>query len=134
VFTVAAARQVADGVAKKEGAVRLGFAELLILAIPVALVAAAVVVVVFQARAQARRAKAFGYPTLLAYLRAAPRNDEEKRDATDLALKGLVICMVGFVFVPLLLVGLLPFFYGARKVVYASMGLGLADDSGNQPR
>jgi hypothetical protein len=33
----------------------------------------------------ARRAKRFGYPTTRAYLRAAPRSDEERRDAADLA-------------------------------------------------
>jgi hypothetical protein len=77
---------------------------------------------------QARKARYYGYPSLGAYLRAAPRTDEERRDAVDLALKGLVICLLGLIFPPLLLVGLFPFFYGARKLVYASMGLGLLDD------
>jgi hypothetical protein len=30
---------------------------------------------------------------------------------------------------PLLLVGLFPLFYGVRKIIYASMGLGLLDDA-----
>ena len=81
---------------------------------------------------QVRQAHEAGYPSLAAYLRAAPRGDQEKRDAADLALKGLVLCMLGLLFPPLLLLGLFPFFYGARKVVYASMGLGLVDDS-DQP-
>jgi len=114
--------------------VHVGVAELLILAVIALPVCAAAVAVIFVAGGQVRRAREFGYPTFLAYLRAAPRNDDEKRDAADLALKGLVICMVGFLFAPLLLIGLVPFFYGARKVVYASMGLGLADDTDNQPR
>lgn len=83
---------------------------------------------------QVRRASEGGYPSLAAYLRAAPRTDAEKRDAADLALKGLVLCMLGLLFPPLMLFGLFPFFYGARKVVFASMGLGLADDSDQQGR
>jgi hypothetical protein len=30
---------------------------------------------------------------------------------------------------PVLLIGLFPMFYGARKIAYASMGLGLVDDA-----
>jgi hypothetical protein len=37
-----------------------------------------------------RRATRLGYTSTAVYLRAAPRSDAEKRDATDLALKGLV--------------------------------------------
>jgi hypothetical protein len=37
--------------------------------------------------------------------------------------------MLGLLFSPLVLVGLLPLLYGARKVLYASMGLGLVDDA-----
>ena len=75
-----------------------------------------------------RRARRFGYGSIAAYLRAAPRSDPEKRDAVDLALKGLVFCVLGMVFPPFTLIGLIPLFYGGRKVVYASMGLGLIDD------
>jgi hypothetical protein len=39
-----------------------------------------------------------------------------------------VICALGLLFPPLMLVGLFPFFYGARKLVWAWMGLGLIDD------
>lgn len=76
-----------------------------------------------------RRARRFAYPTTGAYLRAAPRSDPEKRDAADLALKGIVCCLVGLVFAPFLLVGLVPLFYGGRKLAYVSMGLGLVDDA-----
>src|SRR4030095_2485182 len=72
-----------------------------------------------------RRAKRFGSPGTLAYLRAAPRSDDEKRDAADLALKGVVCCLLGILLPPLALGGLVPLFYGGRKFVYASMGLGL---------
>jgi hypothetical protein len=74
------------------------------------------------------RAKRFGYASTSAYLRAAPRSDAEKRDAADLALRGLVFCILGLLVPPLVLVGLIPLFYGGRKLVYASMGLGLVDD------
>ncbi len=76
-----------------------------------------------------REAQRLGYPSLSSYLRAAPRTDEEKRDAVSLALKGLVLCMLGLFFPPFLLLGLLPLFYGARKVAWASLGLGLVDDA-----
>jgi hypothetical protein len=74
------------------------------------------------------RARRFGYRSTRAYLRAAPRTDAEKRDAADLALRGLVFCALGLLFSPFVLVGLVPLFYGGRKLVYASMGLGLVDD------
>lgn len=57
-----------------------------------------------------------------------PRSDDERKDAADLALKGLVFCLLGLLFAPMVLIGLLPLFYGGRKLVYASMGLGLVDD------
>ena len=75
-----------------------------------------------------RRARRFGYPSTRAYLRATPRSDPERRDAADLALKGAVFCLLGLLFAPFVLVGLVPFFYGGRKLMYASMGLGLVDD------
>jgi len=96
------------------------------------LVIGTILVVVLTLRAQRRKAAELGYPSLGVYLRAAPRTDEERRDAADLALKGLVICLLGLLFPPLLLVGLFPFFYGARKTLYATMGLGLVDDT-DQP-
>jgi hypothetical protein len=80
-----------------------------------------------------RRAKWFGYASTRAYLRAAPRSDAEKRDAADLALRGLVCCALGLLIGPLVLIGLVPLFYGGRKVVYASMGLGLVDDADPPP-
>lgn len=88
----------------------------------------AVVMVWLLVRSQRRLAKSLGYPSLSAYLRAAPATDQEKRAAVDLALKGLVICLLGLIMPPVLLIGLFPMFYGARKVAYASMGLGLVDD------
>lgn len=89
----------------------------------------AVVMVWILLRGQRRIARKLGYPTLGAYLRAAPQTDEEKRAAVDLALKGMVICLLGLLMPPVLLIGMFPMFYGARKIAYASMGLGLVDDA-----
>ena len=67
-----------------------------------------------------RKALRLGYPSVGEYLRAAPRSDEEKRDAVSFALTGMVLCMLGLIFPPFLLIGLLPLFYGARKVACAA--------------
>ena len=91
-------------------------------------VLAAVVMVWLLMRGQRRVARGLGYPSLSAYLRAAPQTDEEKRAAVDLALKGLIISVLGLLMPPVLLIGLFPLFYGVRKIAYASMGLGLVDD------
>ena len=84
-------------------------------------------------RLLSRRAREFGYASRAEYVRAAPRTDAEKRDAVDLTLRGVALCVLGVLFAPFVLVGLNPLFYGGRKVVYASMGLGLVDDP-DQPR
>lgn len=76
-----------------------------------------------------KRARRFQYPSTRAYLRATPRSDAEKRDAVDLAMKGLAFCLMGLLFPPFVLIGLVPLFFGGRKVVSASMGLGLVDDA-----
>jgi len=94
-----------------------------------AAVTPAIVVFAKVVRDQQRKARRAGYASLSAYLREPPRTDEEKRDAIDLALKGGVVCLLGLLFPPLMLLGLLPLFYGTRKAIYGSMGLGLLDDS-----
>ncbi len=113
----------------------LGTGELFVLA-PILLMAIVplvltVVAAVFVFRSLSRRRREFGYGTLQQYLRAAPATDAEKRDAADLMLKGVVICLLGILFPPAVLLGVLPLFYGTRKVCYASMGLGLIDDAGD---
>jgi hypothetical protein len=100
---------------------------LIVLVVPALVVVCAAVATFLLFRSLRRRAREQGHSSLRAYLRAAPRSDEEKRDAADLALKGLILCLLGMIFAPAMLFGLVPFFYGARKVVYASMGLGYAD-------
>ncbi len=87
-----------------------------------------VIVAAVMWRGLGRRAAQFGYRSRSEFLRAAPATDDEKRHAADLMLKGVIICLCGLLFPPALLVGAIPLFYGARKVCYASMGLGLVDD------
>ena len=84
--------------------------------------------VVMTIRLLSRRATEFGYPSTGAYLRAVPQTDAEKRDAVDLTLRGVALCVLGALFSPFVLIGLVPMFYGGRKVAYASLGLGLVDD------
>jgi hypothetical protein len=105
----------------------IGVPELIILGIVGLPVLVAVGLVLFWVSFP-RRAKRLGYPGTRAYLRAAPRSDEERRDAADLLLKGLGFCLLAILFPPLVLVGLVPLFYGVRKFIYASMGLSLVDD------
>jgi hypothetical protein len=80
-----------------------------------------------------RNAEQSGYDSVGEYLRAVPVSDREKRESVDLALIGLVLCLVGRLFPPLLLVGLFPLFYGSRKLMYTHMGLGLIDDADEGP-
>ena len=103
---------------------------LLLIVLPLVL---ATVVGISMWRRMKKQAVEFGYPSMGAFLRAAPATDAEKRHATDLMLKGVVICLLGLLFPPALLVGAFPLFYGARKVCYASMGLGLVNDATDVP-
>ena len=107
----------------------LGMPELFILGLVFLPVLGALLLIWVVLSGQKRLARRLGYPSLGAYLKAAPQTDEEKRAAVDLALKGLVICLLGVMMPPVLLIGLFPLFYGARKIAYASMGLGLVDDA-----
>ncbi len=43
-------------------------------------------------------------------------------------MKGLVVALLGLIFAPIVLVGLVPLFYRGRKLAYATLGLGLVDD------
>jgi len=85
--------------------------------------AVATAIFVFIVRGLRRNAAAAGYPGVGAYLRAVPRNDEEKRQAVDLALKGAVLCALSLFFPPLILVGVFPFYYGSRKLILVWLGL-----------
>ena len=81
-----------------------------------------------------RRAKAKGHADLTAWLKAIPVSDEDRQDAVDLALKGGVACLLGLVFPPLLVIGVIPLFFGLRKLIYAALGLGLVSDEAVPPQ
>ena len=80
-------------------------------------------IMIFVVRRLRKNAAAAGYPGVGAYLRAVPRNDEEKRQAVDLALKGVILCGLGLFFPPMILVGVVPFYYGSRKLILVWLGL-----------
>jgi len=84
----------------------IGIPELIIILTILLPVPIGIALVANSVRVRARRLR---YPTVGAYLRAAPRSDAEKQDAADLVLKGLVFCLLGLLFPPFVLVGL-PFF------------------------
>ena len=62
-----------------------------------------------------RRAKQMGYANCRSYLRAIPKNDVEKQDAVSMAAKGMAICVLGVIFPPIIILGLIPLYYGVRK-------------------
>jgi len=62
------------------------------------------------------RVRQRGYDGLLPYLRELPWTDEQKWDAVELTLKGLVLCLLALLFPPILLIGLVPLYYGLRKL------------------
>lgn len=102
---------------------------ILITALLVVILTSAVFFILGQIRKYRRLAGRHGYATLSDYLNAVPGSDTEKKEAVDLAVTGLALCIVGLAFPPLLLIGVFPLFFGARKIAYAQMGLGLVDDT-----
>jgi hypothetical protein len=75
-----------------------------------------------------------GYPGLRAYLREFPQTEEEKLDAVELTLKGVAICALGLLIPPLVLIGLVPLYYGARKLACVTLGITGAGDTGQNGR
>jgi hypothetical protein len=75
------------------------------------------------------RVRRRGYPGLTAYLRELPHTEAETLDAVELTLKGAVLCILGLLFPPLVLIGAVPFYYGARKWASAAMGIKGAGDA-----
>lgn len=74
-----------------------------------------------------KRGRANGYASARNYLSAVPATDAQKLDSVDLALKGGVMVILGVLFPPLIFVGLVPLYYGIRKITLTLMGLGLTD-------
>jgi len=75
-----------------------------------------------------------GYPGLKVYLRELPQTEEEKLDAVELTLKGVAICVLGLLIPPLVVIGLVPFYYGARKLASVTLGIKGAGDNGQNGR
>ena len=71
-----------------------------------------------------------GYPGLQAYLRELPRTDEERLDAVEMTLKGAMLCLLGLLFPPILIIGVVPLYFGLRKL--AAMRLGIKSLEKNQ--
>ena len=61
-------------------------------------------------------------------LKQVPVTDREKCEAVELTLRGVMFCVLGLLFPPLVLLGLAPLYYGLRKLALASMGVGLLED------
>jgi hypothetical protein len=57
-------------------------------------------------------------------LRKLPQTDEEKLHAVELTLKGAVICILGILFPLLVLIGVVPLYYGVRKLAAIRLGIG----------
>lgn len=70
-----------------------------------------------------RKARQMGYPSYRAYLRAVPKDDREKRDAIDLTARGVVLCLLGVLFPPFIILGLTPLYYGGRKLAMLGAGV-----------
>jgi hypothetical protein len=76
-----------------------------------------------------QRARQAGFNRIHDYMLAVPRNDREKREAVNMAFRGLALCLIGIVLTPLLLLGLPPLYYGGRKITLVLLGTDLlADD------
>jgi hypothetical protein len=85
------------------------------------------VVAVRQTRLKAEKA---GFRRIGDYMRAAPRTDSEKKEAVSLMMRGVALCLLGMVFAPFALLGVVPLYYGGRKIALALLGLDLpADDN-----
>jgi len=69
-----------------------------------------------------------GYPGLLAYLRELPRTDAERLDAVELSLKGAMLCLLGLLFPPILIIGLVPLYFGLRKLAAVRLGIKSLDE------
>lgn len=103
--------------------------KILVLTLAIAAAILVVAAIIAIRRSYGRKARRAGYASIGDYLRAVPRSDEEKQDAVDMVVKGFVLCVVGLLIPPLILIGVFPLFYGSRKLLSASMGLGLIDDA-----
>jgi hypothetical protein len=80
------------------------------------------------------RVRRRGYRGLKEYLRELPQTDAEKLDAVELTLKGVVICLLGLLFPPILVYGLVPLYFGTRKLAGVRLGIKDADEGQREGR
>ena len=83
-------------------------------------------VAVWRTRQKAQRA---GFRSVGDYMRAAPRTDAEKKEAVSMMMRGVALCLLGMVFAPFALLGVVPLYYGGRKITLALLGLDLPADA-----
>jgi len=88
----------------------------------VAIVAGVVIACRIVLRRLRARSIRFGFSGVLQYLRAIPKGEAQRADAIELAVRGGAICLLAAVFPLLVLVGVLPLYYGARKLLYMHFG------------
>jgi hypothetical protein len=69
------------------------------------------------------RVRRRGYAGLRHYLRELPQTEEQRLDAVDLTLKGVVLCVLGLLFPPLVVIGVVPLYYGLRKLAAVELGI-----------
>ncbi len=70
-----------------------------------------------------RRVRRRGYSGLMVYLRELPQTEEGRLDAVELTLKGVVICILGLLFPPIIVFGVVPLYYGGRKLAAITLGI-----------
>lgn len=80
-----------------------------------------------------RRLTRRGYRGAFDYLRSLPQTDSQKRDALDLLMRGIVMCPIGIIVWPLLVVGVFSVYYGVRKLCMVWMGLEILDEPDSVP-
>jgi hypothetical protein len=83
----------------------------------------------FRARLR-RKASQMGYASIGAYLRAVPRSQAERQAAVDMTAKGVVLCVLGVLAPPLIIIGLFPLYYGGRKLLMIGAGIAPATPGG----
>lgn len=86
-----------------------------------------------------RQARRMGYRSYREYLRSVPRTDAEKQDAVNMTSRGVVLCVLGILFPPLVIVGLFPLYRGLRKLGLLWSGVSPAlppstSDAAGQPQ
>ena len=70
-----------------------------------------------------RRVRRRGYSGLMVYLRELPQTEEGRLDAVELTLMGVVICILGLLFPPIIVFGVVPLYYGGRKLAAITLGI-----------